>query len=184
MTPLLRRATLLVLNILLSSAGCLAAEPNARPMILEHLSTLDGLPQGTILASLHDSQGFVWFGTEDGLVRYDGHEIYRYAYSPKVQGGLPGNFIFAIAEDEHADLWLAIKGAGLARWNRASDTFTVFKHDDKQPAVDRQRHSADFDRRFARPHLDRVRSIQGSTCSTRAPAPWRICARVPTLRRH
>src|ERR1019366_6044722 len=59
--------------------------------------------------------------------------IYGYAYSPKARGGLPGNFIFAIAEDKHGDLWLATKGAGLARWNRASDSFTVYKHDDSNP---------------------------------------------------
>jgi signal transduction histidine kinase/ligand-binding sensor domain-containing protein/HPt (histidine-containing phosphotransfer) domain-containing protein/FixJ family two-component response regulator len=103
-------------------------------MIFERLSTLDGLPEATVYTTLHDSQGFIWFGTEDGLVRYDGHDIYRYAYSPQVKGGLPGNFIFAIAEDAHGDLWLATKGAGLARWNRTSDTFTVYKHDERNPA--------------------------------------------------
>ncbi len=110
-----------------SPAAAVAAD--ARSLILEHLSTLEGLPQGTVYATLQDSQGFVWFGTEDGLVRYDGREIHRYAYSPRIKDSLPGNFIFSIVEDKHADLWIAVKGAGVARWNRASDTFTVFKHD-------------------------------------------------------
>ena len=34
--------------------------------------------------------------------------------------GLPGNFIYQIVEDAHHDLWIAIKDAGLARWNRAT----------------------------------------------------------------
>src|ERR1700761_3611828 len=124
----------LAVGVLLSAAAELdAAEPNARPMIFEHLSTADGLPQGTIFVTLSDSQGFVWFGTEDGLVRYDGHEMRRYAYSVKARAGLPGNFIVSLAEDRHGDLWLATKGAGLARWNRATDDFTVFRHDPHDP---------------------------------------------------
>jgi signal transduction histidine kinase/ligand-binding sensor domain-containing protein/CheY-like chemotaxis protein/HPt (histidine-containing phosphotransfer) domain-containing protein len=106
---------------------------DAPPLILDHLTTSDGLPQGTVLATLQDSQGFVWLGTEDGLVRYDGLELVRYAYSPSVRGGLPGNFINEIAEDAHHDLWIAIKGAGVARWNRASDSFTVYRHDPAEP---------------------------------------------------
>ena len=134
MRPWMRRMTHVALSMLFSCTSSLAAAmPNARPMILEHLSTSEGLPQGTVYATLHDSRGFIWFATENGLVRYDGHEFYRYAYSPKNQGGLPGDFVFAIAEDAHTDLWLAIKGAGLARWDRATDTFTVFKHDDANP---------------------------------------------------
>src|ERR1700761_9181088 len=130
----MRRMTLVILSMLLAHASSAAsAVHEARAMILEHLSTMDGLPQGTILASLHDSQGFVWFGTEDGLVRYDGHETYRYAYSPQDKDGVPGNFIDEIAEDAHSDLCLASKGTGLARLNRASDTFTLFGHDDKAP---------------------------------------------------
>jgi len=98
------------------------------PLILEHLTTSEGLPQGTVMTTLQDSQGFVWLGTEDGLVRYDGHELYRYSYSRNNAAGLPGNFINQLAEDAHHDLWIAIKDAGLARWNRAADTFTVYRH--------------------------------------------------------
>lgn len=113
--------------VLGASAAGMAAD--APPLILEHLTPVDGLPQGTVLATLQDSQGFVWLGTEDGLVRYDGHELVRYAYSRNTHDGLPGNFVYQIVEDPNRDLWVALKDAGVARWNRATDTFTVFRHD-------------------------------------------------------
>ncbi len=81
------------------------------------------------MSTLQDSQGFVWLGTEDGLVRYDGHELYRYGHSRTDKNSLPGNFIWDIKEDAQHDLWIAIKDGGLARWNRASDTFTAYRHD-------------------------------------------------------
>jgi signal transduction histidine kinase/ligand-binding sensor domain-containing protein/CheY-like chemotaxis protein len=117
----------------LIAASLAQAAIDTPPLVLEHLTTSDGLPQGTVFATLQDSQGFVWLGTEDGLVRYDGHELVRYAHSPNVRGGLPGNFIYQIVEDAHRDLWIAIKDSGIARWNRASDSFTVFRHDAAVP---------------------------------------------------
>src|SRR6202034_1832452 len=111
-----------------------AAAADAPALILQQLTTADGLPQGTVYTTLQDSQGFVWLATEDGLIRYDGRELLRYAYSPSSSSGLPGDFIFDVVEDAHHDLWLAIKDTGLARWNRASDTFTIFRHDAHNPA--------------------------------------------------
>ncbi|HTP40201.1 MAG TPA: two-component regulator propeller domain-containing protein [Steroidobacteraceae bacterium] len=115
-------------------AAALACATDSPPLILEHLTIADGLPQGTVMSTLQDSQGFVWIGTEDGLMRYDGHELHRYAFSRTDPNGLPGNFIRQIAEDAHHDLWVAIKGSGIARWNRARDTFTLYRHADGNPA--------------------------------------------------
>src|ERR1700761_2228864 len=109
------------------SAATYAAD--TRPLVLENLTTADGLPQGTVMTTLQDSRGFIWLGTEDGLVRYDGRLLVRYAYSRNNSNGLPGNFIYQIVEDPHHDLWVAVKDAGIARWNRATDTFTVYRHD-------------------------------------------------------
>jgi signal transduction histidine kinase/ligand-binding sensor domain-containing protein/CheY-like chemotaxis protein/HPt (histidine-containing phosphotransfer) domain-containing protein len=117
------------LSLLLNAAAEVRAA-DAPPLVLEHLTAAQGLPQGTVNVTLQDSQGFVWLGTEDGLVRYDGHELVRYGYSRNAGGGLPGNFIRDIVEDAHHDLWIAIKDNGLARWNRATDTFTVYRHDE------------------------------------------------------
>src|SRR5213078_4180527 len=125
-----RSATLIIAALCLLGT-CAGAHAADAPLVLEHLTTSDGLPQGTVFATLQDSQGFVWLATEDGLVRYDGHELFRYAYSRTAHGGLPGNYIEAIVEDRHHDLWIAIKGGGLARWQRATDNFIVYRHDPK-----------------------------------------------------
>ena len=103
------------------------------PLVLEHLTTADGLPQGTVYATLQDSQGFVWLATEDGLVRYDGHELVRYARLPTSRGGLSGNYIFQMIEDAHRDLWIAVKDGGVALWHRDTDSFTVIRHSDTDP---------------------------------------------------
>jgi signal transduction histidine kinase/ligand-binding sensor domain-containing protein/CheY-like chemotaxis protein/HPt (histidine-containing phosphotransfer) domain-containing protein len=124
----MRGLSLLLGTLCLMVACVVRAAVDAPPLILEQLTTLDGLPQGTVMATLQDSQGFIWLGTQDGLVRYDGHELVRYAYSSSDRQGLPGNFINQIVEDSAHDLWIAVKDAGLARWNRATDRFTVFRH--------------------------------------------------------
>jgi signal transduction histidine kinase/ligand-binding sensor domain-containing protein/CheY-like chemotaxis protein/HPt (histidine-containing phosphotransfer) domain-containing protein len=127
------RSTLIAVVLCFMRAPAAAVAADSPPLILEHLTTADGLPQGTVFATLQDSQGFVWLGTEDGLIRYDGHELFRYAYSRTAKAGLPGNYIQAIVEDARHDLWIAIKDAGVARWSRATDSFTVLQHDSANP---------------------------------------------------
>ena len=106
----------------------LAAAADAPPLFLEHLTTEDGLPQATVMTTLQDSQGFVWLGTENGLVRYDGRELYRYAHSRTESGSLPGNYVWKVVEDRHNNLWIALNGDGLARWDRRTDRFTSYRH--------------------------------------------------------
>ncbi|HEX5047604.1 MAG TPA: two-component regulator propeller domain-containing protein [Gammaproteobacteria bacterium] len=121
-------------GMLLLLGATATAAADAPPLILEHLTTSDGLPQGTVMTTLQDSQGFVWLGTEDGLVRYDGRELHRYARSRGEPGSLPGNYVWQIVEDAHSDLWIAVEGAGLARWDRRTDRFTSYRHDPNDPS--------------------------------------------------
>src|SRR5690349_12406123 len=112
-----RAAGFAALSMALICEASVAATVDAPPLVLEHLTTADGLPQATVMSTLQDSQGFVWLGTEDGLVRYDGHDLSRYANTRGDPQSLPGNFIWEIAEDAHHDLWIAVKEGGVARWN-------------------------------------------------------------------
>ena len=116
--------------LLFSSAPAWADAP---PLVLEHLTTADGLPQATVMTTLQDSQGFVWLGTEDGLVRFDGHSLFRYARSRTEMASLPGNFVWHVVEDADANLWIAINDAGVAKWDRRTDGFTSYRHDPSNP---------------------------------------------------
>ena len=128
----MRASLIILLGCLCGVSGANAAD--APPLVLAHITPADGLPQGTVMATLQDSQGFVWLGTEDGLVRFDGEQLQRYAHSRTEKDSLAGNFIWDIAEDARHDLWVATKDSGLARWNRASDSFTNYRHDASNPA--------------------------------------------------
>ena len=44
----------------------------------DRISTMEGLSQATVICILQDNQGFMWFGTEDGLNRYDGYNFEVY----------------------------------------------------------------------------------------------------------
>jgi signal transduction histidine kinase/ligand-binding sensor domain-containing protein/CheY-like chemotaxis protein/HPt (histidine-containing phosphotransfer) domain-containing protein len=128
------RASLIIIGWMFGASIAIAVD--APPLIVEHVTTADGLPQGTVMATLQDSQGFVWLGTEDGLVRYDGRQLYRYAATRGMGSGshsLSGNFIWDIVEDPSKDLWLAVKDGGVARWRRGSDSFTTYRHDPSNP---------------------------------------------------
>jgi len=124
----LKIAPLLVGVLVLASKGAAAAPA----MIFEHLSSENGLPQNTVMQTLQDSQGFIWIATEDGLVRYDGYDVQRYAHVPDQDGSIPANFVWSMAEDRAGDLWLALKDGGLARWNRRTDRFTSIR---RNPAL-------------------------------------------------
>ena len=127
---------------MLAILGASAAQAEAPSLVLEHLTTEDGLPQATVMTALQDSQGFVWLGTEDGLVRYDGRELYRYARSRAEAGSLPGNYVWQVVEDADTNLWIALDGAGVAKWDRRTDRFTSYRHDEADPrtlASDRAR---------------------------------------------
>src|SRR3989440_1225558 len=128
------RSARLIIAALCLVGGCAGAHAADAPLVLEHLTTSDGLPQGTVFATLQDAQGFVWLATEDGLVRYDGHELFRYAYSRSARGGLPGNYIQAMVEDRHHDLWIAIRAGGVGRGRRPADPSIVSRHDPDTPA--------------------------------------------------
>ena len=115
-------------------AGMAAAPiPAVRPMYFEHLTMREGLSQSTVMSILQDSQGYLWLATENGLDRYDGYGIREYRRTRAPQGGLASDYVWKIAEDAGGDLWLATVDGGVARWDRRTDRFQLFRHDVHDP---------------------------------------------------
>jgi ligand-binding sensor domain-containing protein/signal transduction histidine kinase len=79
----------------------------------ERISLEQGLSQSSIYSILQDSQGFMWFGTQDGLNRYDGYRITVLKPDPEEPNSLSNNFILSLHEDQHGILWIGTNGGGL-----------------------------------------------------------------------
>ncbi|MBN2420163.1 MAG: response regulator [Deltaproteobacteria bacterium] len=88
----------------------------------EHITTDNGLSQSTVTSILQDRHGFMWFGTFDGLNRYDGYEFTIYRHDPNDPGSIISNQVRAIFEDNEGNLWIATF-EGLSRYDRDKDKF-------------------------------------------------------------
>ncbi len=104
---------LLVLNCLVLSAQS----------EFEHLSSIDGLSQNDINFIFQDSKGFMWFGTVDGLNRYDGMNFVTYKPTSPMEKPLGSNLPFCITEDPLGNFWIGTSDAGLWYHNRKKDEF-------------------------------------------------------------
>jgi len=122
------------LSVSVSFAASPEVVPEMRPMYFEHLTLRDGLSQSTVMSILQDSRGYLWLATESGLNRYDGYSIREYRRERGSARGLASDYVWSIAEDAHGDLWLGTMGGGVARWDRATDSFQRFRHDARDPA--------------------------------------------------
>ena len=103
---------------------------NAPSFRVDHIGVSDGLTQGSVYYMLKDSRGFLWFGTQDGLNRYDGKQFRTYRPALGKQGAIqPGSIrgvnIFGIVEDPDGNLWIGTED-GLNRYDRRRDRFDCF----------------------------------------------------------
>jgi ligand-binding sensor domain-containing protein len=115
------------------------SEPHAHEMRLRvidgdglhvtRVNTEQGLSEGVVQYEVQDDQGFMWFGTLDGLNRYDGYEF-------KIRKhGLPheelcGNLITALFKDRSGALWLGVDQC-LDRFDPVTQNLTEYQHDPK-----------------------------------------------------
>jgi ligand-binding sensor domain-containing protein len=99
------RAALLLLWL---SIGMLPGVAAAERLAITSYSTGEGLAGSFVSAVLHDSRGFVWFGTRDGVSRFDGVRFVNYG----VEDGLSDPTVNDIIESRTGDHWMATNGGG------------------------------------------------------------------------
>jgi len=113
--------------------------PRDNDIRFDRISIEQGLSQSTVECIVQDSKGFMWFGTEDGLNKYDGYSFAVFRHDPQDANSLSNNYVRCLLEDHTSMLWIGTWGGGLDRFDPESGLFTHYKH---EPA---DRHSLSHD---------------------------------------
>lgn len=93
-------------------AGVLQAGWPVGP-VFQHLGTEDGLPDNRVTAIVRDRAGYVWIGTQGGLVRHEAHRLQVLRHDPEDPDSLPGNNVLSAMAHSGGNVWAAISGQGL-----------------------------------------------------------------------
>ncbi|MBN2369768.1 MAG: PAS domain-containing protein [Vicinamibacteria bacterium] len=119
------RMALAALLIISAGVSLDAAEDHYR---FGHLTIEDALSNNWVFSILKDSEGFLWFGTENGLNRYDGAGFKIYRHDPDDPNSLPSPVAGALYEDARKRLWVGSHqgNAGVALYDREHDRFKRF----------------------------------------------------------
>jgi len=108
----------------------------------ERISVKHGLSHSTVNCILQDTKGFMWFGTDDGLNKYDGYSVTVYKHNPDDPHSLSHNRVWSLFEDSSGVLWVGTYGCGLNRFDRDSapgasgGQFTRYDAEDFQNITD------------------------------------------------
>jgi len=135
MVPRLQERNALVVVLLfvfvLLATDILLCQPG--DLKFEHLTTDQGLSQNSIYAIVQDRTGFMWFGTHDGLDRFDGSRFRVFRNDPNDSTSISDNIILALIEGQSGHLWIGTS-AGLNRFDPISERFTRYLVDQDSSA--------------------------------------------------
>ena len=89
-----------------------AAEPAGASFTVDAWSTEEGLPQSSVISVIQTRDGYLWLGTLNGLVRFDGNRFT--IFDENNTPGLSSERIVCLFEDSHTNFWVGVDTAGVA----------------------------------------------------------------------
>ncbi len=110
-----------------------AGSPAGR-IAFRRLAIPDDVPAHLATALAEDRQGFLWIGTQDGLVRFDGSRFKVFRPDPADPGTLGGSYVRALLAGADGRLWVGTMSGGLSVYDPASERFRRYRHDPRDPA--------------------------------------------------
>ncbi|HRH39279.1 MAG TPA: two-component regulator propeller domain-containing protein, partial [Flavobacteriales bacterium] len=116
-----RSLVLLLVALLCSDAS--RAQLDTVDVYLDAITAEDGLPMGYVLAMAQDSTGYLWFGTNDGLARYDGYDFTVFRHDPQDSNSIGSNRISSLLVDREGYLWVGFAPFGLDRYDPRTGRF-------------------------------------------------------------
>src|SRR3954454_21984392 len=103
-----------------------------RDIRFRRLSNPQSLSHVRVESIVQDTQGFMWFGTWNGLNRYDGYKFKVFKHEPGNLKSLSGVYVYSLFKDHSGNLWVGTDGF-LDRFDPETETFTHHKLDKSAP---------------------------------------------------
>ncbi|MCX6151208.1 MAG: ATP-binding protein [Ignavibacteriales bacterium] len=100
---------------------------------ISRISIEQGLSQSSVYSILQDRHNFMWFGTAEGLNKYDGYKFYTYKFDRYDSSSISDNWILALREDKSGTIWIGTNGGGLNKFDDKTEKFIHFKYDINNP---------------------------------------------------
>ncbi len=124
--PCFRSIALITLLSLAQRPGLHAQEVRLPVVELpaEIITVDDGLPQGMVRAILQDRDGYMWFGTKDGLARSDGYSFTVFRHDARDSTSIAADHVIMLFEDDQGYIWVGLDGAGMDRYDPRTGRFT------------------------------------------------------------
>jgi signal transduction histidine kinase/ligand-binding sensor domain-containing protein/CheY-like chemotaxis protein len=97
-----------------------------------HLTNEDGLSHNNVRCILQDQNGFMWFGTQEGLNRFDGYEFKVYTHRDEDVNSISGDSIMALCLDHRGVMWIGTE-EGLNRYDPYKDRFIRYRYQANNP---------------------------------------------------
>ncbi|PSR14719.1 MAG: hypothetical protein C7N36_02950 [Bacteroidetes bacterium] len=114
--------------MLLSGLCCTALWASGqRTNSFQYLSKKDGLSQASVFAIAQDSTGLMWFGTRDGLNKYDGYQFKVYRNAPTANSLVDNDIRTLYVDPQQQKLWIGTI-SGLSQYEATTDDFTNYRH--------------------------------------------------------
>ncbi|OOG19789.1 hypothetical protein BWD42_07785 [Sphingobacterium sp. CZ-UAM] len=99
---------------------CCVMSLEAQELLFSRLTSEDGLAPGAVLSITQDANGFMWFGTQNGLTRFDTHRFKTYTRKLPITASTQGNYITQLLYDSQDRLWIGTRN-GLNSYNSETD---------------------------------------------------------------
>src|SRR5450432_33017 len=94
-------------------------------LLFERVKLREGQLESPVSSMLRDSRGFMWFGCDNGLYRYDGYKYLHFEKKSKDVNSISCDVVASIEEDKKGFIWLATF-SGLNKFDRSNNRFTAY----------------------------------------------------------
>jgi signal transduction histidine kinase/ligand-binding sensor domain-containing protein/CheY-like chemotaxis protein len=118
----------LIISFLLCIIAGTIVNAQNQQLVFERLSTQKWMYQSNITCHAQDFDGYIWFGTSNGLFRFDGYTVKEFNHDPHDANSIAHNNVNTIHAGKDGNLWIGTWG-GLNKLDTKKNIFTRYKHD-------------------------------------------------------